>query len=92
MERTMPRMPLIAATLLVAFATEAAAVSEAVKTACANDYMDNCATHRVGSEGLRQCMRKAGEKLSQKCVNALVTSGEVSKAEVVARKKALANP
>lgn len=83
----MPKTSIITAAFLVFLTTEATAVSQAVKNACANDYMDNCATHRVGTDGLRQCMRKAGAKLSKGCVNALVASGEVSKDEVVARKK-----
>lgn len=89
----MPKTSLIAATILLFLTTEATAVSQAVKSACANDYMDYCATHRIGTESLRQCMRKAGEKLSPKCINALVASGEVSESEIVARKKAvLAKP
>ena len=88
----MQKASILAATLCL-LATEATAVSQAVKNACENDYMDHCATHEVGSESLRQCMRKAGEKLTPRCINALVAAGEVSKSEVVARKKAfLAKP
>lgn len=88
-ERAMPKTSILAVATLFFLTSEASAVSQAVKNACANDYMDHCATHRVDTDGLRQCMRKAGAKLSKVCINALVASGEVSKGEVVARKKAL---
>ena len=54
----------------------------------ANDYMDNCHTHKLGTPELKACMRKAGAKLTPSCVNALVESGEVSAKEVAQRKAA----
>lgn len=70
-------------------ATEASAVSARVKLACASDYFAYCSAHRVGTPGVRQCMRAAGPKLSKRCVNALVAEGEVSEAEVARRAAAL---
>lgn len=61
------------------------AVSSAVRVACMSDYFAYCSRHEVGSSGLRQCMRSAGSKLSKRCINALVSAGEVSKTEVARR-------
>jgi hypothetical protein len=65
--------------------TEAFAVSEQVKMACADDYFSYCSAYEVGSAKLRQCMRAVGPKLSRGCINALISAGEVSKAEVARR-------
>jgi hypothetical protein len=70
---------------LVLTVSEAGAVSEAVKRACANDYFAYCSMHPVGSKALRKCMHAVGPKLSKGCVNALVAAGEVSKKEVARR-------
>jgi hypothetical protein len=59
-----------------------------VRRLCANDYMDNCHLHRLGTPELKACMRKAGAKLSPRCVDALIESGEVSAAEVAQRRAA----
>jgi hypothetical protein len=61
------------------------AVSLHVKLACANDYYAYCSQFASGSPEVRQCMRAAGEKLSTRCVNALVDAGEVSRIEVSRR-------
>lgn len=66
----------------------ASAYSDKVRRLCANDYMDNCHTHKLGTPELKACMRKAGAKLTPSCVNALVESGEVSAKEVAQRKAA----
>lgn len=71
--------------------TQAAAVSSDVRNACMSDYFSYCSQHEVGSQALRACMRNNGPKLSTGCVNALVSSGEVSKAEVN-RRSASATP
>jgi hypothetical protein len=68
----------------------AAAYGQKVRKFCANDYMDNCHTHRLGTPELRACMRKAGAKLTPSCVNALIEEGEVSAAEVAQRRAAAA--
>ncbi len=80
----------LAALASTAFAvTEAGAVSARVKVACASDYFAYCKAHAVGSPGVRQCMRAAGPKLSKRCINALVASGEVSASEVAKREAKL---
>lgn len=63
----------------------AGSVSARVRISCASDYFAYCSKHAVGSPGVRQCMRAAGPKLSKRCVNALVASGEVSQSEVARR-------
>lgn len=81
-------------TLALAFAVSLLAPSNAgaygakVRKFCANDYMDNCHLHRLGTPELRACMRKAGAKLTPNCVSALIEEGEVSAAEVAQRKAA----
>lgn len=76
---------------LAVSASQAGAVSTAVKFACMSDYFSYCSQHEVGSQALRQCMRSAGPKLSKRCVNALVGAGEVSQAEVDRRKTQVSN-
>jgi hypothetical protein len=68
--------------LTVAGATGAAAVSDQVRQSCREDYYTHCPNHAVGSENLRRCMKTAGPKLSSACIKALVSSGEISQAEV----------
>lgn len=70
--------------------SSAVAYGPKVRKFCANDYMDNCHTHRLGTPELRACMRKAGAKLSPRCVDALVEEGQVSAAEVAQRRAAAA--
>lgn len=70
--------------------TQAAAVSPSVKIACLSDYLSYCSQHSVGSPALRQCMNANGANLSKRCVNALVSAGEVSAAEVERRQSKLA--
>jgi hypothetical protein len=62
--------------------------SKAVKQYCAADYHKYCGEYGLESAALRVCMDKNGRSLSKACVNALITSGEVSQAEVNRRKKA----
>jgi hypothetical protein len=80
------RIALAAFAFFGVLATEAGAVSLTVKLACANDYYAHCSQHAPGSVGVRQCMRAHGSQLSQTCVSALISAGEVSKAEVDRRK------
>lgn len=58
------------------------AVSDRVKSACRNDYFEHCSQYAVGSDDLRQCMRKVGEDLSTPCLVALVQEGEITKEDV----------
>lgn len=76
----------LAASLLVP--ASASAYGPKVRKLCANDYMDNCHTFRLGTPELKACMRKAGAKLSPSCVDALVEAGQVSAAEVAQRRAA----
>jgi hypothetical protein len=76
----------IALVLTVALPQQAGAVSEKVRKSCKNDYMTHCNTFEVGSDALKQCMRKAGRKLSRSCVDALVEAGEISRKEVEQRR------
>ena len=72
---------LIASGLMVsaAGAGTAGAVTDRVKNSCYSDYTRFCPAYAVGSSALRQCMRSAGRKLSQKCINALVDAGEIKR-------------
>jgi len=60
--------------------------SKAVQQACAADYKAHCGEYGIDSSALRACMDRAGQKLSQGCVRALVAGGQVSQAEVNSRK------
>ncbi len=75
----------LAAAATVLSVAEASAVSARVKVACSSDYFAYCSMHKVGTPGVRQCMRAAGPKLSKRCLNALVNEGEVSQNEVARR-------
>jgi hypothetical protein len=66
---------------------EAAQYSQAVQKYCRSDYRKFCSDYGLDSPALRSCMDRAGRKLSKSCVNALVKSGNVSRAEVERRKK-----
>jgi hypothetical protein len=57
----------------------AGAVSDRVRTSCSNDYFKFCPSHAVGSASLRQCMRQVGSRLSPRCIDALVASGEIKR-------------
>ncbi len=79
----------VAAGSSIATAGTASAVSLRVKLACASDYYSYCSQHTPESSGVRQCMRAHGPQLSQRCVNALVAAGEVSR-ETVEKRVAVA--
>jgi hypothetical protein len=64
----------------------ASAYGPKVRKHCANDYMDNCHLFKLGTPELRACMRKAGPKLTPRCVDALVEEGYVSAKEVTDRR------
>ena len=63
----------------------AGAFSAKVEASCAGDYYAYCSQHPVEGKGVRSCMRRNGNRLSKRCVNALVAAGEVSKREVSRR-------
>jgi hypothetical protein len=78
----------IAAAGMTLLAGNASALSLGVKLACASDYYKHCSQHSPSSPGVRQCMRAVGAGLSKGCVNALISAGEVSQAEVSHRRNA----
>ena len=82
--RTTIKAALAVGALLLGVA-EASAASARVTAACAGDYLAYCSQHDPDGPGVRQCMRANGLKLSKGCVNALISAGEVSKAEVARR-------
>lgn len=88
--RTILAAALSAAGLILA-SNGANAVSLSVQLACASDYYSYCSKHDPNGPGVRACMRANGERLSQRCINALVSAGEVSKAEVDRRAAAAAS-
>ena len=80
----MPPKFVVLALTTALWAGPASAVSEAVTSACRNDYFAYCSAHALGSDGLRQCMRTNGASLSLRCVYALIKAGDVTLAEVKA--------
>jgi hypothetical protein len=78
--------------VVVAVATTAEAdtqkYSKAVEDNCNQDYKNYCGEYGLGSNALRDCMDRNGEKLKKACVQALVADGHVSQAEVDRRKQA----
>ena len=67
---------------VLVMSSQAGAVSLSVKLACASDYHAHCSQHSPDSPGVRKCMRAVGRNLSQGCLSALVTAGEVSKSTI----------
>jgi hypothetical protein len=82
--------PTVCAALVVGstfFSPGAIAVSPAVRSACANDFLAYCSQHDPDSRAARACMRAHGPNLSKVCLNALIAAGEVSKKEVARRER-----
>lgn len=75
----------IASVLSLTVDVQLAAAGPSVEVACASDYFAYCSKHDPDSPAVRTCMRKNGNRLSQRCVNALVAAGEVSKSDVERR-------
>ncbi len=69
--------------------SDAGAVSAKVKFACARDYYAHCSKFSPNSPEVRICMDEVGDKLSKRCVDALVAEGEVSETEVNRRAASL---
>ena len=85
-------MALLRLVFLIVFLSAGSALaqhtySDAVQRACADDYKQHCREYGIESEALRLCMDRAGQKLTQTCVDALVADGEISKQQVEARKR-----
>ena len=70
---------------LAAMAPGAGAAGANVTMACASDYLAYCSKHPTEGPGVRQCMRANGNRLSARCVEALIAAGEVSRSEVKRR-------
>lgn len=73
---------------LVALSPAAGAASASLTMACASDYLAYCSKHPTEGPGVRQCMRANGNRLSARCVEALIAAGEVSRSEVKRREAA----
>ena len=90
MIKTSRQATLLAAGSFVGLAllgTQAFAYSDDVVDACTNDYLAHCSAYDENSAQGERCMRSVGAKLSKRCVNALVASGDVSKSEAGGRTK-----
>jgi hypothetical protein len=61
--------------------------SAAVLRACVIDYERHCHEYGIETEALRLCMDRAGQKLTQTCVDALIADGEISKQQVELRRR-----
>jgi hypothetical protein len=85
------KFAILAGSILSFLSTDAFAVSRTVRKACREDYFAFCAQHEVGSSALRSCMKKNRYKLSDRCTNALLESGEVAR-ERKRDKKFMAKP
>ena len=75
----------VAVLAVMAFALStggALAVSQAVKQACSADYAAYCSDHKVGTPGLKSCMRAHRKMLSSPCINALGSSDEVTQDDI----------
>ena len=57
----------------------AVAYSARVKSACRSDFYKFCPSYKVDSPQLRACMRAAGGNISNRCIDALADSGEISR-------------
>jgi hypothetical protein len=86
----MLRAGALAIFLGISLTSTAGAVSQSVRDACKTDYFAYCSAHPVESESLRGCMKAVGLRLSPRCLYALVSAGEVSKADI--RRALLARP
>jgi hypothetical protein len=75
----------ISSALSLAVVSQASAASLAVELACASDYYAYCSKHDPDGPGVRNCFRVNGEKLSSRCLKALVKAGELSKSELEPR-------
>ncbi len=72
---------LIPALLLVCLAVPnpASAFNKKVERACKGDYKRLCPQYKSSSPQMRACMEAKSYEISQKCVTALIDSGEVDR-------------
>lgn len=85
MFKTTPCLAALAAAILSLTLQPAPVAAASVEVACASDYFAYCSKHDPDSPAVRSCMRANGTRLSQRCVNALVAAGEVSRSDVERR-------
>lgn len=78
------------ASMLIALPAVAAPVTERQKRDCKADYQRYCKAYKPGTEALRACMSRSVRKLSNRCVAALVDSGEMTQAQADRLRKATA--
>lgn len=57
----------------------AVAFSKSVEKACKGDYKRLCPQYKSNSPQLRACMEAKSGEISNKCVTALIDSGEVDR-------------
>lgn len=87
--RAVPRSTVfsfVAFAAVLPLSESAFAVSLRVQIACAADYYAHCSAFSPTSPQVRSCMRAVGNSLSKRCVDALVSAGEVSANEVARRR------
>jgi hypothetical protein len=63
--------------MIFAAGSPADAYSARVNSACERDYYRHCAKYSIGTPELRNCMIASRRSLSRRCVDALVSAGEV---------------
>jgi hypothetical protein len=56
-----------------------------LQLACASDYYAYCSRHDPDGPQTRTCMRANGPRLSQRCIDALIAAGRISRREVARR-------
>lgn len=78
---------LVPVAMIAAPVSSAEAVGFMTQLSCASDYYAYCSKHQVGSPGLRKCMNDNGPRLSNSCINALISDGEITKEEVARRRE-----
>jgi hypothetical protein len=80
----------ISAIALMLLPAAAGAITERQKRDCKADYNRYCKKYELGSEGLRACMSRSIEKVSNRCIAALVAGGDMTQAQAdrVRRQKA----
>jgi hypothetical protein len=72
----------LAAVTLALSAGQCFAVSDTVKQACSSDYAAYCSEHKVGTAGLKTCMREHRKMLTDACIQALGHSQEVTQQDI----------
>lgn len=66
----------------------AAAYSQRVRKACLVDFKKFCPSYKEESPALKSCMRSNGGGISNRCIDALIDAGELTKSEIQRYKSA----